>query len=206
MALKTTVLVNGINNLSDARYCAGMGADMMGFNLDSSNNNHLTEEAFKEITGWVSGVQFTGEFSEASAPEINELAFNLNLAYIQLNKTYLLDEIRKIEKPVIQKIYIDKDSVEEELRELMDLYKDDVAYFLIYSRDFDTIDETNIRFLRDLSGLYKLIIGFGVQKTNLEYILDQIRPAGIGLQGTNEIRPGLKTCDELEEIFDALEE
>ena len=101
MALKTTVLVNGINNLSDARYCAGMGADMMGFNLDESHGSHLTEDTFKEITGWVSGIQLVGEFEEASATKINELAFNLNLDSIQLNKTYLSDEIRKIEKPVI---------------------------------------------------------------------------------------------------------
>ena len=206
MALKTTVLVNGINNLSDARYCAGMGADMMGFNLDSHTPVHISEEAFKEITGWVAGIKLVGEFDEASAAEINELAFRLNLDYIQLNKTYLLDEVRKIEKPVIQKVYINKDTIETELTEMLDLYKDDVSYFLVYSNDFTTIDETNTRFLIDLANIYKIIIGFGVEKANLENVLIQINPAGLGLQGSDEIKPGLKTYDELEEIFEALEE
>ena len=206
MALKTTVLVNGINNLSDARYCAGMGADMMGFNLDNHTPNHLTEEAFKEITGWVAGIQLVGEFDEAAAAEINEKAFNLNLDYIQLNKTYLLDEIRKIEKPVIQKVYVNKDTIESELAEMLDLYKDDVAYFLVYSNDFAIIDDTNIRFLTDLANGYKIIVGFGIEKENLENVLIQINPAGLGLQGSDEIKPGLKTYDELEEIFEALEE
>ncbi len=206
MALKTTVLVNGINNLSDARYCAGMGADMMGFNVDDHHAEHLNDAAFKEITGWVSGIKLVGEFDDAGASEINEKAFNLNLDYIQLNKPALIDEIRKIEKPVIQKVYIDKDTIESELTEMLDLYKDDVAYFLVYSNDFTTIDETNIRFLNDLSGLYKIIIGFGIEKDNLEKILTQVKPAGLGLQGSDEIRPGLKTFDQLEEIFEALEE
>src|SRR6476660_8888436 len=135
MALKTTVLVNGINNLSDARYCAGMGADMMGFNLDESHSDHLTEDAFKEITGWVAGIQLVGEFDEASATEINEKAFNLNLDFIQLNKTYLITEIQKIEKPVIQKVFINKDTIETELLEMLDLYHADVDSFLIYSND-----------------------------------------------------------------------
>lgn len=206
MALKTTVLVNGIKNLSDARYCAGMGADLMGFKLDDTQTDHLTEEAFKEITGWVAGIQLVGEFDEASATEINKKAFDLNLDYIQLNKNYLLDEVRKIEKPVIQKVYVNKDTIETELTEMLDLYKDDVAYFLVYSNDFTTIDETNVRFLTDLANIYKLIVGFGIEKENLENVLVQINPAGIGLQGSDEIKPGLKTYDELEAIFEALEE
>lgn len=206
MALKTTVLVNGINNLSDARYCAGMGADMMGFNLDESHSDHLSEEAFKEITGWVSGIQLVGEFDKASGQHIQEVANSLNLDFVQLNKNYQLDEIRKINKPVIQKIFINKDTVETELLEMLKLYKVDVAYFLVYSDDFTTIDESNIRLLADIAGSYKLIIGFGIEKENLEYILEKIKPAGIGMQGSDEIRPGLKTFDELEEIFEALEE
>ena len=206
MALKTTVLVNGINNLSDARYCAGMGADMMGFNLDNSHADHLTEDAFKEITGWVAGIQLVGEFDEAGATEINEKAFNLNLDFIQLNKTYLIDEIRKIEKPVIQKVFINKDTIETELVEILELYHADVNCFLIYSDDFNTIDDTNCRLLRDLAKRYKVIIGFGIEKSNLNYILEEVKPFGIGMQGSDEIRPGLKTFDELEEIFEALEE
>ncbi|MBK0402885.1 hypothetical protein I5M27_07795 [Adhaeribacter sp. BT258] len=206
MALKTTVLVNGINNLSDARYCAGMGADLMGFNLDASHADHITEAAFKEITGWVSGIQLVGEFDEASVTEINEKAFNLNLDFIQLNKTYLIDEIRKIEKPVIQKVFINKDTIETELVEMLELYHSDVNGFLIYSTDFTTIDDTNCRLLRDIANRYKVIIGFGVEKSNLDYILEEINPFGIGMQGSDEIRPGLKTFDELEEIFEALEE
>lgn len=203
--LKTTVIVNGINNLSDARYCAGMGADMMGFNLDDNAAGSLSEEAFKEIAGWVSGVKLVGEFKETESDTIKEIAEKLNLDMVQLNKQYLIDEIKAISKPVIQRAHFNKDTIEAELVEEMELYKDAVAYFLLYSYDFTTIDDTNINFLRDLASKYKVIVGFGIEKGNITNVLAQINPAGIGLQGGHEIKPGLKTFDELEEIFEALE-
>lgn len=205
MALKTTVIVNGINNLSDARYCAGMGAEMMGFNLDGSVAGHLTPDAFKEISGWVSGVKLVGEFVKTSTEEINSLASELNLDYVQLNKQYLIDELEEIEKPVIIRAHFNKDTIESELIAEMELYKNAVAYFLVYSYDYTTIDETNIDFLGDLAKNYNVIIGFGIDKTNLNMVLEKINPAGIGLQGGHEIKPGLKTFDELEEIFELLE-
>ena len=41
--LKTLIKVSNINNLSDARYCAGMGVEMLGFSMDE-----LSIEKFKE--------------------------------------------------------------------------------------------------------------------------------------------------------------
>ncbi len=37
MALKTIVKVGNITNLSDARYCAVMGVDMLGFCLNKQS-------------------------------------------------------------------------------------------------------------------------------------------------------------------------
>ena len=51
MALIVPVMVRGINNLSDARYCAGMGADCLTFRLDPSWADHLTPEAVQELGG-----------------------------------------------------------------------------------------------------------------------------------------------------------
>ncbi len=36
MSLNTFVYIRDVDNLSDARYCAGMGVDMIGFRLDRS--------------------------------------------------------------------------------------------------------------------------------------------------------------------------
>ncbi len=60
MALITSVIVNGVNNLSDARYCAGMGVDMIGFNLDESQPGFMPAADLQDIAGWVAGVKLVG--------------------------------------------------------------------------------------------------------------------------------------------------
>lgn len=206
MALITSVIVNGINNLSDARYCAGMGVDMVGFSLDDTQTDYISPKEVSEIAGWVAGVKLVGEFKKTSVEQINEVIETCQLDYVQLNKQYLIDEIQQINRPVIQRARFTKDTIESELVEEMHLYKDHVAYFLIFSDDYNTIDETNLRFLQDLARDFNVIIGFGIHKENVMEILKQINPAGIGLHGGQEIKPGLKEFDTLQEIFDVLEE
>lgn len=206
MALRTSVIVNGINNLSDARYCAGMGVDIVGFNLKLDDPERVQPATLKEIAGWISGVQLAGEFERAKPEIINEMAEEFGLNYIQLDTPYLIDEIEEIARPVIQKIFIDKDTVESELLEMMELYSSVVDSFIIYSNDFTSVDETNTKFLADIAKQFKVYIGFGIDKDNVTNSLKQINPAGIGLQGGHEIKPGLKDFDELQEIFEEIEE
>ena len=206
MGLRISVIVNGINNLSDARYCAGMGVDIIGFNLKLDDPKRVQPQALKEITGWVAGVQLAGEFLRARPDIINEMAEEFGLDYIQLDVPYLIDEIEEINKPVIQKVFINKDTVESELLEMMELYSTVVHSFIIFSDDFDTIDETNSRFLATIAKNFKVYIGFGVDKNNVNTVLKSIKPTGIGLTGGHEIKPGLNDFDELAEIFEEIEE
>lgn len=206
MALRTSVIVNGINNLSDARYCAGMGVDIVGFNLKLDDPERVQPETIKEISGWIAGVQVAGEFLRARPDLINELAEEFNLDYIQLDVPYLIDEIEEINRPVIQKVFINKDTVESELMEMMELYSPYVHSFIIFSDDFSSVDETNTRFLASLAANYKIYLGFGIGKDNIKATLESIKSAGIGLQGGHEIKPGLKDFDELAEIFEEIEE
>ncbi len=68
------LLIRGINNLSDARYCAGMGADKLTFVLDPSLPDNLDTRTVKELAGWIAGVELLGEFDRLSAHEINAIA------------------------------------------------------------------------------------------------------------------------------------
>ena len=70
MGLKTLVKVGEVSNLSDARYCAGMGVELIGFNLDKSSANYVSIETFTAITGWIEGVEFVAEFENSSLEEI----------------------------------------------------------------------------------------------------------------------------------------
>ena len=60
--LKTFVIVGEISNLSDARYCAGMGVDVLGFNINPVEETCVAPETLNEISGWVAGVAIHGRY------------------------------------------------------------------------------------------------------------------------------------------------
>lgn len=77
--LKTTVYVSDINNLSDARYCAGMMVDYLGFNIDK-----IGIEEFREITQWVEGT-VVAEFTTIDVSHINQIVNEFKLEFVCLN-------------------------------------------------------------------------------------------------------------------------
>ena len=206
MALKIATLVTNINNLSDARYCAGMGVDILSFNLTENQPGYLSPTAVNEISGWIAGVQVAGEFHESPAEEINQLAETCNLSQVILTSSYLVDELKEIKVPVIQQLSVTKDTTEEQLVSRFEVYKDYVSAFLLTSTDFSNMDETNIPLLKSVASRYAVILGFGLSKENIMSVLDQVKPNGIALKGSEEIKPGLKNFDALADILELLED
>jgi phosphoribosylanthranilate isomerase len=205
MALNTLTAVTEINNLSDARYCAGMGVDIIGFNLGHGQASPVSPEAVREISGWLAGVQIAGAFAGTPAEEINELARQCALNLVILNASYLVDDLSKIDLPVILQVEIHKDSYEKELVQMLEIYQPHVQHFLITSPEFQAIDDTNKQMLQDLSRSFPVLLGFGLEKENILEVLETLKPAGIALKGGHEIKPGLKSFDDLADILEMLE-
>jgi phosphoribosylanthranilate isomerase len=65
--LITKVKVGQVTNLSEARYCAGMGVDFLSFPISS-----IDPKTYQEITGWVAGPKFGVEIDNSSPSLINE--------------------------------------------------------------------------------------------------------------------------------------
>jgi phosphoribosylanthranilate isomerase len=203
MALKTVVKASEVNNLSDARYCAGMGVEMLGFCLDENHPKFIELARLREISVWVSGVKTVGEFAGDNVLNINYLAEQLQLDYIQLNHTIDLQHIKELKKPVILKLNYnppDTDSLSQDLRK----YAPFVELFLLESEHIDSVEGLEV-ILKEWCSAYKIILGFGVQKEMIEDILQKIKPFGLEVRGGDEIKPGLKNFEELAEVLEALE-
>lgn len=69
MSLKTIVKVSHVSNLSDARYCAGMGVDMLGVGVISSHQDYMAPPLFQEIRGWIAGPKIVAELYGVSTHE-----------------------------------------------------------------------------------------------------------------------------------------
>ncbi|MFN6943846.1 MAG: hypothetical protein ACK4ND_02790 [Cytophagaceae bacterium] len=200
MALKTSVFVRNINNLSDARYCAGMGVDLLGFCIDSTLPNHVTPSKVKEIAGWVAGVKIAAEVDE-----LNETTHNLiketDPEVVLLNRVNGKTENLSI--PVLLKVKININTPEQ-CEKIFSDNEQNVEGFLIEN---DEISDISLQkeLVKDWCSKWKIFIGSGINNDNLEVILNTIAPTGISLKGGDEIKPGLKTFDELADILEYLE-
>lgn len=193
MALKTFVKVSGVNNLSDARYCAGMGVDLIGFNLDEEHPNFTSIEKFKEISEWLSGVDYVGEFQDSDIQNIIKNLNGYNLTIMQCNDYQALSEANDYQ--TILEVGIDN------LNALP--FNLDIDFLLVKS-DTDLTNDQISEIAKRVTRV-KVLLDCPLSPENVESLLQKTGAYGIALNAGYEIRPGYKDYDELADILEALE-
>ncbi len=192
MALKTFVKVSGINNLSDARYCAGMGVNQLGFNIEPNHENYTDPKSFKELSDWVSGVEFVGEVE--CERNIEGLIADYAIDALQVSEISLIPSALASDKPVIY-YSTDLQSAQKASNE----YADQLSYILLEDESADANS------VKELATKVDLVIGSGLEADSIDDLLNEVQLKGIALKGGNEIRPGYKDFDAMADILEALD-
>ena len=195
MALKTFVKVSGVNNLSDARYCSGMEVNQLGFSIDNTQPNYTDPEKFKEIKGWLSGVDFVGEVGSNPGAPLAEVVAAYELDALQVTTSDQVAEAASIGLPVILKT--DVSMITESSLQALKPY---VSYFLLESFHQGEVSPE----ILELAQEYPLVVAYGITAENAEQ-LAATDLKGLGLHGGDEISPGLRDFDEMMDILEALE-
>lgn len=179
MALKTFVKVGSITNLSDARYCAAMGVDMLGFQAVEGHENFIPAPLFQEIRGWVTGPQVVAEvYGVKDLTELQTIIENYRPDFLELG-TQEFDQLNgTLPLPFILAL------------KKQEGIKGSPAFIL-------ADEEPNI------PPSSKLLLKID-SKEDTEKVL-QGRADGIALKGSVELKPGLKDYQELSEILEILE-
>lgn len=202
MSLKTKVKVNQVTNLSDARYCAGMGVQYLGFNFVSNHEFYVEPERFMEIKSWISGPELVGEFEDSEISMIRELPCLDALDLIEINEPGNLQELSLLGKPVILKLNIpDYDSMSS-LESDLQFAKDLVEYFLLDHTGDKSPDPSEVL---TLSNRFPIFLGFGIHKENVHQIIRNSKLKGIALPGGKEEKVGFKDYEVLADILEELE-
>jgi phosphoribosylanthranilate isomerase len=207
MSLALPVLVRGINNLSDARYCAGMGAQGLIFTLDAQLPGAVDAATARELAGWVAGVDIIGEFGHVAGPEINRLVEECGLTGVLLR----LDTTRRawpeglavpalIEVP--QALIIDSQHYADAIADLTAAFPQGFALFTAAPRPYPS----DYTYWHQLARQTPLWLAGPADPTEAADLAQQVHPAGLILAGGDEIKPGLRDFTELEAVFEALEE
>lgn len=195
MLLKTKVKVGNITNLSDARYCAGMGVDLLGFPI-GDKENQITIETFQEIAEWVAGPEFVFEYSETMDDQILEKVTQMaSIQHIQLNT----EQLKKLSPKMFGKSIILDATLDDWI-----MHKDHweevvISYLILAGKLTDDIE-----MLREINNQVPLLVPYNKIQSQAVDIFS-LPVAGIVLEGSAEDRPGQKDYDHLAEVLESLE-
>jgi phosphoribosylanthranilate isomerase len=180
MSLKAKVKVGHITNLSEARYCAGMGVDLLGFPVGGDG---LKPEQYKQMIEWVAGPEFVLEVHESPSLDIKNITDNYPGHYIEIG-SHQLNWLQNKELNFILAI---------KPEEWVNLYG-------------QLTDYENIKFV-ELLGPSKSVAT--AMKAFFPLLINDVEMAlslgtGIALIGSDEEKPGIKDY-QLNDILESLE-
>lgn len=203
MALKTFVKIGGITNLSDARYCSGMYVNLLGFSVEQTSDKYVSPAQFSEITGWLSGLEYVGEFEEANAEGVLETLKNYpGISWAEHQDLETLIELKNSGLSLIYK----KDLEEVRDKEYqVGTAVSEAGIILHLTSNHEILTAEDLEVINLLSERCEIILGAGLSSENVLDLLSEHTLKGIALTGGTEIKPGLKDFDELADILEKLE-
>jgi phosphoribosylanthranilate isomerase len=188
MPLKALVKVSKISNLSDARYCAGMGVNMLGFRTIPGQEHYMPPEIFQDIRGWLSGPKIVAElYGVSSAAQIDFIMLRYAPDYFELTYQEYLSVGKFLSLPCLVHFPEPESLVEKD--------KDSRIHFTVADEDTQC---------QDITGSRPVL----VKVKNVDSLLKKLSEGcfkGFVLEAPQESRPGITSYDELGTILEALD-
>lgn len=213
--LKTIVKAGPITNLTDARYFAAREVAWLSFDFNSGSETYIQPQMMSAIKEWVDSVKFVGEFGMASAAEIRQLTAQLQLDAVQVGMFTDLETLVDLQSPVpvMKEIIIENETTPEQITELLELFQPWVQIFILdFAKngvtwaDLQKSEIFSTAQLRSWCERFPVMFCIDFQKEMLNNFLNALQPLGLCVKGGEEEKTGYKSFDELDEIFDLLEE
>jgi phosphoribosylanthranilate isomerase len=189
MPLKTTVKVSHISNLSDARYCAGMGVDMLGFQAIAGSERYMPPQRFQDIRGWISGPRIIAELYGVTRPaEIASVIETYAPDYLELTLTEFQNFKDDLSLPCIVCVSTD---------EMASIKPNEKIAYLLVNTDTHC---------GDITGVASAVLARIASLADLNEKISEGCFQGFVLEGPHELRPGVTNYEQLGNILEALEE
>ena len=194
--LRIPVKINGVNNLSDARYCAGMGVEMLGFSMSEKHTRHIKTEKVNGITGWLSGVKVVSEcyFGEKT-DVLFEAAKGISAEAIEIDAVMYKPGSISDFNLILRLSVVEWETVKGVLPE------NALLHLMLEKADLE-----NISAIKEICESQSTLLN--VSKLDLalvDNLLLKVSAYGLSIDGGNEISPGISDFDHLAEVLEYLE-
>lgn len=186
-----------ITNLTDARYFAAREVDFLGFNLESGTPGYLDPIYMKAIREWVEGPVIVGEFVATPPAVVSQAADFYGLTAVQLPAEQFLTDPGALEGLTVLLELPAAASSAEVVRDILRRAVSQAAYFIAYIGADD-----DPGFWREVCAAYPLLIQSDLPAAQWPALLTDLNPAGICVAGGEEEQVGVKSFDELDELFE----
>ena len=199
---------SSITNLSDARYFASYGINMIGFCFDPQSANFMNPFRVKEITGWIEGPKIVGEFKNLSVEAINETIISQNLHYAQINLADISPEHATINSvPLIVEIAVVVETNFNEVAIQLEKIFRNGDLVLLNLTALSSLNENTLNdFVKNICRRYPTLLDYNFSSENISSMVQQFNPAGICLHGSHEEKIGTKSFEALDALMSAIQE
>ncbi len=199
------VKASRIANLTDARYFAARGATYLGFCLDENSPHFIEPAEMRAIREWVAGPRIVGEFEHAPAAIVREAAAFFALDAVQVCQADLIPELQGLEVLLLLSNAEHPDSVASSLERA----RAGVAFFIVeltHKAAWAAVHSAEVADMwRQLCAHFPVLLDAPLPAESFASLLFSVQPAGFALRGSNEERPGVKSFEEIDALFDALD-
>ena len=191
-----------ITNLTDARYFAAKEVHFLGFNLEAGAEDFLDPIYMKAIREWVEGPLIVGEYSATSVETIAESATFFGLDAVEVGEAHIPD------LPALQHLRVllrleqvgEPASARQALEQARSRFE-----FAVLQLNGPAVLTTDPEAWTSLFTEFPILLHGDFSPNQYVWIMEQFAPAGFCLRGGAEEKVGVKSFDEIDAIFDALE-
>ncbi len=201
--------ISGLTRLEDARYCAAMGADFLGFVQDPASPRYVPPGQAREIGEWVVGPEPVGIFGDATADEVVAACAAGGFRMARLDGMADPEACAAVEAagiPVVKTFPVRHDASAEQLRALLAPYAGHARYVRLdteatslWGADGESVSWRLVAALRDEADVF---LAGTVTPESLPEAL-RMRPVALDVSTTVEEAPGVLDFDRLGAFFDA---
>jgi phosphoribosylanthranilate isomerase len=189
-----------IANLTDARYFAAREVQYLCYQLEEDAPSYLDPMFMKAIREWVEGPQTVGVFFHTPARTVQEAAAFYALDALEIGAARYGEHLHNLsEWPIILRM----DIPAANWPDFMEKNREQVRFFQIEIHADNRNDLLPV--LPDLCRHFPVLLDIQLPASDLLTLVRALSPTGICLSGSEEEAVGVKTFDELEAVFDALE-
>ena len=183
---------------------------MLGFIQHEESPRYVGPGTVSEINEWLYGPEMVGVFVNTPPDEVNRIAEEAGFTMVQLHGTEPVKACEEIELPVIKAFPVVHDASSDQLRPLIEPYRDVVEYVLLDTHSSSvwggTGESFNWRLVRELTDEFPILLAGGIGPDNVAEAVQTMNPRGIDLASSVELSPGKKDFDKLGDLFDAVDD